>query len=54
VWLTRDIGRTTAYFSFDHVLARGLEPGVGVNAGVAREAKGVSDHLPVWARFASR
>jgi endonuclease/exonuclease/phosphatase family metal-dependent hydrolase len=53
VWPTRDIGRTTAYFSFDHVLARGLEPVPGVSAGVAREAKGVSDHLPVWASFAS-
>ena len=54
VWPTRDIGRTTAYFSFDHVLALGLEPVPGVSAGVAREAKGVSDHLPVWASFASR
>jgi endonuclease/exonuclease/phosphatase family metal-dependent hydrolase len=54
LWLTKDIGRTTAYFSFDHVLARGLDPGVGVNAGVVREAKGVSDHLPVWARLVSR
>jgi endonuclease/exonuclease/phosphatase family metal-dependent hydrolase len=53
-WPTRDIGRTTAYFSFDHVLARGLAPGPGVSAGVVREAKGVSDHLPVWASFASR
>jgi endonuclease/exonuclease/phosphatase family metal-dependent hydrolase len=53
-WPTRDIGRTTAYFSFDHVLAKVLEPAAGVSAGIVHAPKGVSDHLPVWATFASR
>jgi endonuclease/exonuclease/phosphatase family metal-dependent hydrolase len=54
LWATKNIGHTTVLFSVDHVLARGLEPVAGVSAGIAREAKGVSDHLPVWASFARR
>lgn len=50
-WPTREIGRTTALFSFDHILARGLAPAGAPGAGVAREVKGVSDHYPVWATF---
>jgi endonuclease/exonuclease/phosphatase family metal-dependent hydrolase len=50
-WPTREVGRTTAFFSFDHILARGLSPAGAPAAGVAREAKGVSDHYPVWATF---
>ena len=47
-WPTRAIGRTVGLFSFDHVFARGLEPVGSPSAGVAREAKGASDHRPVW------
>ncbi len=53
-WPTKAVGRTTKFFSFDHILARGLVPVSGESAGVVREAKGISDHSPVWASFASR
>jgi endonuclease/exonuclease/phosphatase family metal-dependent hydrolase len=50
-WPTRHVGRTTAFFSFDHILTRGLPTDDGAQAGVAREVKGVSDHRPIWALF---
>jgi endonuclease/exonuclease/phosphatase family metal-dependent hydrolase len=48
-WPTKEVGRTTALFSFDHILVRGLLPRDAASAGVALEVKGVSDHYPVWA-----
>lgn len=50
-WPTRDVGKTTTLLSlsFDHILARGLEPTGDPGAGVVRGARGVSDHFPVWA-----
>jgi endonuclease/exonuclease/phosphatase (EEP) superfamily protein YafD len=50
-WPTRDVGRTTSLFSFDHILARGLDPSGAPAAGVAREVHEGSDHYPVWATF---
>lgn len=52
-WPTREVGKTSTLFSssFDHVLARGLEPAEAPAAGVARDVVGVSDHFPVWAAF---
>jgi endonuclease/exonuclease/phosphatase family metal-dependent hydrolase len=49
-WPTREVGKTTHLlaFSFDHVLARGLEPLGDPAAGVVRDTGGVSDHYPVW------
>lgn len=49
VWATRDVGRTTALFSFDHILVRGFGARRGPDSGVARAVRGVSDHSPVWA-----
>jgi len=48
-WATRDIGRTTALFSFDHILSRGFGTGRAPQTGVVRQVKGVSDHSPAWA-----
>jgi endonuclease/exonuclease/phosphatase family metal-dependent hydrolase len=51
LWVTRDVGRTVGPFSFDHIVARGLTAAPSRAAGVVREAKGASDHRPVWARL---
>lgn len=48
-WVTKSVGRTVAFWSFDHIFARGLSPTNPHAAGVARDVKGVSDHRPVWA-----
>src|SRR5262245_26083222 len=47
-WLTGSQRHTVGLFAFDHVFVRGL-PGAN-EAGVARDCRGASDHLPVWAR----
>jgi endonuclease/exonuclease/phosphatase family metal-dependent hydrolase len=47
-WITRDLGRTISLFGWDHVFARGLDVVQG-SAGVVRDNRGASDHLPVWA-----
>lgn len=48
-WLTRRVGSTVAWFSWDHVFVRGLVPAGPRSAGVVRDARGASDHRPVWA-----
>jgi endonuclease/exonuclease/phosphatase family metal-dependent hydrolase len=52
-WPTRENGRTTALFRFDHVLARGLDPAPEPDSGVVQGVRNVSDHRPVWASFAA-
>jgi endonuclease/exonuclease/phosphatase family metal-dependent hydrolase len=58
-WLTKEAGDTVRFRllgiplageAYDHVLARGfhLAPGPSA-AGVVRDNRGASDHLPVWA-----
>ena len=49
VWLTKSVGPTVAWFSWDHVFVRGLAPARPRSAGVVREVHGASDHRPVWA-----
>ena len=49
VWLTRRIGPTVAWFSWDHVFVRGLAPSTPRSAGVVGDNRGASDHHPVWA-----
>jgi endonuclease/exonuclease/phosphatase family metal-dependent hydrolase len=55
-WPTRDVGKTAELFvlrfSFDHVLALGLEPAPAPASGVVHGVRNVSDHRPVWASFA--
>jgi endonuclease/exonuclease/phosphatase family metal-dependent hydrolase len=53
-WLTKDLPGTTAVLwmrkKFDHVFARGFAPALGgASAGVG-DAKGSSDHHPVWVK----
>jgi endonuclease/exonuclease/phosphatase family metal-dependent hydrolase len=49
VWLTKWVGPTVSWFSWDHVLVRGLAPARPRSAGVVRDVRGASDHRPVWA-----
>lgn len=49
VWLTRRIGPTVAWFSWDHVFVRGLAAAKPRSAGVVGDVRGASDHHPVWA-----
>ena len=49
VWLTRRVGPSVAWFSWDHVFVRGLAPARPSSAGVVRDVRGASDHRPVWA-----
>jgi endonuclease/exonuclease/phosphatase family metal-dependent hydrolase len=48
-WLTRWVGPTVAWFSWDHVFVRGLVSASPRSAGVVWEIRGASDHHPVWA-----
>jgi endonuclease/exonuclease/phosphatase family metal-dependent hydrolase len=48
-WLTRRVGPTVAWFSWDHVFVRDLEPARPRSAGVVDDVRGASDHRPVWA-----
>jgi endonuclease/exonuclease/phosphatase family metal-dependent hydrolase len=47
-WLTRRIGPTVSWFSWDHIFVRGLAPPTPASAGVVRDIDGASDHHPVW------
>jgi endonuclease/exonuclease/phosphatase family metal-dependent hydrolase len=47
-WVTRDLGSTISFFAWDHVFVRGL-PLARSGAGIVRDNRGASDHLPVWA-----
>jgi endonuclease/exonuclease/phosphatase family metal-dependent hydrolase len=49
-WLTRDIGRTTKFASLDHFFVKGLRPASGIPVGKIADARGASDHVPVWTR----
>ena len=49
-WLTRDVGGTAGPFSVDHIIVRGLCPAGDPSSGRVVYARGISDHLPVWAR----
>lgn len=51
-WATRDVGRTIAFFSWDHVFLRGL-PGAAALRSGADDSRGASDHRPVWVELAS-
>ena len=51
-WPTRDLPATNAFWTFDHILVKGL-PGVRTaSAGVVRDTLGASDHRPVWLELA--
>jgi endonuclease/exonuclease/phosphatase family metal-dependent hydrolase len=46
-WVSKDLGSTISFFAWDHVFTRGLNVVEG-RAGVVRDNRGASDHLPVW------
>ena len=48
-WPTRHGPRTTRFGRWDHVFFKGLTIPDSMAAGAAVDARGVSDHLPVWA-----
>jgi endonuclease/exonuclease/phosphatase family metal-dependent hydrolase len=48
-WPTRDVGKTIAVFSWDHIFVRGLPLATPTAAGKVVDVHGASDHKPVWA-----
>ncbi len=47
-WPTRSGPKTTSFGTWDHVYVKGFRiPGAGAT-GTVRDARGSSDHLPVW------
>lgn len=53
-WPTRDNPATVHWFNWDHVFLRGLVAQDSVQSGVVRDARGASDHRPVWTAIALR
>jgi endonuclease/exonuclease/phosphatase family metal-dependent hydrolase len=47
-WTTRNVGRTIAIFSVDHIFARGLRAS---HVGKVTDTLGATDHAAVWARL---
>ena len=52
LWLTQSFGETFMLWGWDHVLARGFSRDQVQSVGVERNARGASDHRPVWAVLA--
>jgi len=50
-WLTADVGGTNQLGSLDHILVRKLKVARERFVGKAPDARGASDHVPVWARI---
>jgi endonuclease/exonuclease/phosphatase family metal-dependent hydrolase len=48
-WLTQYFGETILLWSWDHLLVRGFGRDAVRSVGVERNARGASDHRPVWA-----
>lgn len=48
-WVTRDLGSTISWFTWDHVFVRGLRLSDAKSRGVALKNNGASNHLPIWA-----
>jgi endonuclease/exonuclease/phosphatase family metal-dependent hydrolase len=46
-WATREVGRTIAVFSWDHVFLRGVPASPALRSGAA-DSRGASDHRAVW------
>jgi endonuclease/exonuclease/phosphatase family metal-dependent hydrolase len=47
-WLTRNVHNTSWRFDFDHILVRGLCATASPPAARGPDARGISDHRPVW------
>ncbi|HET7746223.1 MAG TPA: endonuclease/exonuclease/phosphatase family protein, partial [Vicinamibacteria bacterium] len=48
-WVTRNVGRTIARFSWDHVIVRGFRLRDCASFGAVPNQLRASDHAPVWA-----
>ena len=48
-WLTQSFGETILLWGWDHLLVRGFSADQVLSIGVERNARGASDHRPVWA-----
>jgi endonuclease/exonuclease/phosphatase family metal-dependent hydrolase len=53
-WPTERGPRTTLLGRYDHIFLRGLESPAEGAAGTVPDARGTSDHLPVWVRAVLR
>ena len=54
LWPTERGPRTTLLGRIDHIFLRGLDSPAADGAGTVPDARGTSDHLPVWARVVLR
>ncbi len=50
-WPTRHLGHTSWLWDMDHVLLKGVAVAGDSGTGVIHDARGASDHRPVWARI---
>jgi endonuclease/exonuclease/phosphatase family metal-dependent hydrolase len=48
-WVTKDLGATISFFTWDNVFVKGLRTTAPGAAGIALSNNGASNHLPVWA-----
>jgi endonuclease/exonuclease/phosphatase family metal-dependent hydrolase len=51
-WPTRNLPATNAFWTFDHILVKGLPRIRTASTGVVRDTLGASDHRPVWLELA--
>jgi endonuclease/exonuclease/phosphatase family metal-dependent hydrolase len=51
-WPTRDLPATNAFWTFDHILIKGLPGFRTASTGVVHDTEGASDHRPVWLELA--
>jgi len=56
-WVNKDLPGTRSFLGralrLDHIFVRGLRPGSGAPAAGVADARGASDHKPLWARLSS-
>ena len=48
-WVTKRVGPSIAFFSWDHIFVRHLSLTRSPGAGLVKNVRGASDHRPVWA-----
>jgi endonuclease/exonuclease/phosphatase (EEP) superfamily protein YafD len=48
-WVTKQVGPSISFFSWDHIFVRHLSPTRSPGAGLVKNVRGASDHRPVWA-----
>jgi endonuclease/exonuclease/phosphatase family metal-dependent hydrolase len=53
-WPTKHVGKTIAWFSWDHIFVKGFGLPDSAGAGKVRQVRRASDHYPVWASLILR